>query len=1028
MAEALVSAVLEHLVTPAIEQVTEEVRLVRSVGNEIKSLVEELAKIKSLLEDAEKKQIHDKSVKAWFEELKGIAYDVDDVLDEWHTRILQQIATNDDSSTSKQNKKKVFACFSSPFNRSQPVLVRYRIAHRIKDLRQQLDTNAKIIPGLQLIASQASHHHEDLPSRQIISSFVDPSKIHGRDHEKAEIMSWLRSQQEAKVSVMSVVGTPGFGKTALVQLVFHQENDKNTFDPTMWVSVSEPVDLQRLAKEIIESATGKKPEVDGLEALLRHLSDTVKGKMFMLILDDVWPKYLEHWWEQLKSSLDSGAQGSKIIITTRYQKVADVVESSCIILLRELQYEACWSLFKRIAFSRRSANNHHNLEGIGEEIVKKCKGVPLAIKTIASLMQYKQTIHEWESVRDSDVWEHVGEKLLPSLLLSYHAFPSYLKQCFMYCAVIPKDTLMKKDTLVKLWMAQGFLGSNGGKELETVGGAYFDELAMRSFFQDFEKDGDGSVVSCKIHDLVHDFAQSLTITECCVIQMNDKETCNSKVRHLTAPDTENPSISKVQKNLRTLITLSLSDSTDVCKLFRQLTCLRTLDLSGSHFKELPKEVELLLHLRYLDLSRTKLTELPESLCKLYNLQTLKLDYCFDLPKLPNGIGELSNLRHIENKETYELKYFPKGIERLSCLRTLNKFVVSGATGGCRIGELGNLIHLGGDLEIRGLWQVENMIEAKQAGLQEKKNLDSLLLDFDGGEFRSAEDREKMEGVLKGLQPHNNLKTLEIYEYPGLTVNLEICIHLRHLNFSYCRNITSLPADLGKLQFLESLDVDYAPEIKDVSFQLLKISGNGDSSSLELFPKLQFLKLSNLRKWEEEEEENEKIDRFSIMPCLLELEIVFCPKLKVLPHYMMFSQTLRKLRIHNCPRLSGMKPCLPSLLEELRLWGDVGVLSSSLMPIIHNNNNSNNSYPNLKSVIIDFSKNSSLPQGLNQFTSLQKLHLSYCESLDFKPEEEFRHLHTLPTLTITIYNCPLLKERSSRDDWANLSNFPKIIFQ
>ncbi|PIA64226.1 hypothetical protein AQUCO_00100012v1 [Aquilegia coerulea] len=988
MAEALVSVVLEHLVNPAIEQVTEEVRLVRSVGNEIKSLVEELGKIKSLLEDAEKKQIHDKSVKAWFEELKDIAYDVDDVLDEWHTRILQQIATSDDSSTSKQNKKKVFACFSSPFNRSQSVLVRYRIAHRIKDLRQQLDANAKIIPGLHLIASQASHQHEDLPSRQIISSFVDPSKIHGRDHEKAEIMSWLRSQQEAKVSVMSVVGTPGFGKTALVQLVFHQENDKNTFDPTMWVCVSKPVDLQRLAKEIIESATGKKPEVDGLEALLRHLSDTVTGKMFMLILDDVWPKYLEHWWEQLKSSLDNGAQGSKIIITTRYQKVADVVESSCIILLRELQDEDCWSLFKRIAFSRRSANNHHNLEGIGEEIVKKCKGVPLAIKTIAGLMQYKQTIHEWESVRDSDVWEHVGEKLLPSLLLSYHAFPSYLKQCFMYCAVIPKDTLMKKDTLVKLWMAQGFLGSNGGKELETVGGAYFDELAMRSFFQDFEKDGDGSVVSCKIHDLVHDFAQSLTITECCVIQMNDKETCNSKVRHLTAPDTENPSISKL--------------------------------------KELPKEVELLLHLRYLDLSRAKLTELPESLCKLYNLQTLKLDYCYDLCKLPNGIGELSNLRHFENKGTYELKYFPKGIERLSCLRTLNKFVVSGATGGCRIGELGNLIHLGGDLEIRGLWQVENMIEAKQAGLQEKKNLDSLLLDFDGGEFSSAEDREKMEGVLKGLQPHNNLKTLEIYKYPGLTIDW-LCLDLRHLSFSYCENITSLPADLGKLQFLKSLTVKYVGEMKDVSFQLLKISGNGDSSSssssLELFPKLQFLKLINLRKWEEEEEENEKIDRFSIMPCLLELEIVFCPKLKVLPHYMMFSKTLRKLSIHNCPRLSGMKPCLPPLLEELSLWGDVGVLSSSLFPI------NNNSYPNLKSVtIIGSLEISSLPQGLNQFTSLQKLHLSYCESLDFKPEEEFRHLHTLPTLTITIYNCPLLKERSSRDDWANLSNFPKIIFQ
>ncbi|KAF5206664.1 hypothetical protein FRX31_003749 [Thalictrum thalictroides] len=105
---------------------------------------------------------------------------------------------------------------------------------------------------------------------------------------------------------------------------------------------------------------------------------------------------------------------------------------------------------------------------------------------------------------------------------------------------------------------------------------------------------------------------------------------------------------------------------------------------------------------------------------------------------------------------------------------------------------------------------------------------------------------------------------------------------------------------------------------------------------------------------------------------------------------MFSQSLRKLSIKLCEGLSGMHPYLP-LLEQLELSINVGVLSSSLMPIIHNNNNS---YPNLKSVTISITKNSSLPQGLKQFTSLQNLKLSYSELLDFKLEEEFKHLHTL----------------------------------
>ncbi|KAF5183557.1 hypothetical protein FRX31_026856 [Thalictrum thalictroides] len=109
---------------------------------------------------------------------------------------------------------------------------------------------------------------------------------------------------------------------------------------------------------------------------------------------------------------------------------------------------------------------------------------------------------------------------------------------------------------------------------------------------------------------------------------------------------------------------------------------------------------------------------------------------------------------------------------------------------------------------------------------------------------------------------------------------------------------------------------------------------------------------------------------------------------------------------------------------MTLFGDVGVLKTSLIPIIHNNKGS---YPDLKLVTIGSTNISSLPQGLTQFMSLQRLELMYCESLDFKPEEEFRHLHTLTTLTINIMDCPLLKERSTRDNWSNLSNFPKIIF-
>lgn len=109
--------------------------------------------------------------------------------------------------------------------------------------------------------------------------------------------------------------------------------------------------------------------------------------------------------------------------------------------------------------------------------------------------------------------------LFPPLLLSYYDLPSDLRKCFSYCAVFPKDYKIRKDKLIKLWIAHGYLRVKGREDMELVGEDYFENLAMRSFFQDFEiNDQDGSIISCKMHDIVHDFAQYLAKNECLSIE------------------------------------------------------------------------------------------------------------------------------------------------------------------------------------------------------------------------------------------------------------------------------------------------------------------------------------------------------------------------------------------------------------------------------------------------------------------------------------------------------------------------------
>ncbi|KAF9610772.1 hypothetical protein IFM89_024628 [Coptis chinensis] len=195
---------------------------------------------------------------------------------------------------------------------------------------------------------------------------------------------------------------------------------------------------------------------------------------------------------------------------------------------------------------------------------------------------------------------------------------------------------------------------------------------MSSFFQNFKKDDDGNIVECKMHDLVHDFTEFLTKTDCSLL-VNNEKICSHKIRHLTVADVENPSIYEAKK-LRTLL-VGIPPKL-VPSALHKLTCLRTLDLSAqtSVLEVLPSEVSRLLHLRYLDLSDTRLKELPKTMRSLVNLQTLKLNRCLNLCKLSEGIVELSNLRHLEVELTYSLKYYPRGgIERLRQLRTLIDF-------------------------------------------------------------------------------------------------------------------------------------------------------------------------------------------------------------------------------------------------------------------------------------------------------------------------------------------------------------------
>ncbi|XP_052877622.1 putative disease resistance protein RGA3 [Gossypium arboreum] len=448
MADAFVSAFVNTILDKLTSLSLEQIGLAGSLKTELDCLESTLSTIQAVLLDAEKKQWKSEAIKNWLGKLKQAAYHLEDVLDDF-----KEEARN--RSLCKDARSKV-STFFSPRN---PLVFRLQMARKFKNAREKLNAIAEEKSKFHLREGVGEAEIEQNEDSQT-SSLVDESEILGRADEKEEIVSMLLSNasHHDDLSVYAICGMGGLGKTTLAQLAYNDENVAKAFDMRAWVCVSDDFDIKRLTKTIVESIEGKLCDIQELDPLQRHLGEKLVGKRFLLVLDDVWNEYRDKW-VRLKQALRSGRRGSTIIVTTRLEKVALMMATDPFQRLGCLSDDDSWSLFKQRAFVMGMNEGNVNLEMIGRQIVQRCGGVPLAITAIGSILRSKSRESEWLRVKDSEIWglEDEGKRILAVLRLSYEHLPPYMKQCFSFCSIFPKDSVMEKDELIGLWMANGFI-------------------------------------------------------------------------------------------------------------------------------------------------------------------------------------------------------------------------------------------------------------------------------------------------------------------------------------------------------------------------------------------------------------------------------------------------------------------------------------------------------------------------------------------------------------------------------------------
>nr|UBY07142.1 NBS-LRR disease resistance protein [Dasypyrum villosum] len=676
-----------------------EYNLEKRVKKGVQSLLTELEMMHAVLREVGKvpsDQLQE-PVRVWAGKVRDLSCDMEDTVDDFLARVGEGSGSKPTDMRSRVNNflKKTTTLFGKG-----------KALHQICDAIKEAQDLAKELADLRkrYELDMCSTSNGATIDPRVLSLHKDVGELVGINRTRDELIKTLICEEgssKEQLKTISIVGVGGLGKTTLAKAVY--EKIKAQFDCVAFVPVGQNPDIKKIFKDLLYGLDNEKfSDIHNTtrdeNLLTKQISDFLVDKRYLIVIDDIWKGEV---WRSLNCALYKNKLHSRVITTTRNVSVSEACLSSrddMIHKMKPLSDEDSQILFFRRIFQSEEkcpedlqAVSKRDIEEINQRIKHK-----------------EEWMHVHNSMGRGVTQGDIVKDMNKILSLSYYDLPPHLKPCLLYLSIFPEDFEIQRDLLIWRWLAEGFIQCDKEEtRLFEIGQSYFHELINRSLIQPAEINDEGTVVTCRIHDMVLDLICSLSSEENFISILDNGNwhapNLQRKFRRLSLHNIkakiqnhqfDSSSLSKVRtfavfspvtcdwlpslSSFRFLRVLDLgncgsheSSSGINLKFVGNLIHLRYLGLKDADVHELPVDISKLQHLQILDMQGTRIKELPASIVQLRNLICLYVDVA-DV-KLPKGMENLTSLEVLQEVDLSSSPHIVKELSHLTEIRELKLY-------------------------------------------------------------------------------------------------------------------------------------------------------------------------------------------------------------------------------------------------------------------------------------------------------------------------------------------------------------------